>query len=126
MATVRIQPSNPHDFNSEELADLMNEVHSRVDGVDIDIQEKVERGYGVTLYEVIQVIADVRGAGGDLVLIAVAEWLRRRWKRDKDAGRNPRPRAAELLDLEGNKLKSVEIDEPDGEPKNIDPTLDEG
>lgn len=121
MTEFKIQPGNPHDFKPEELANLISEVRSQVTGIDVIAQEKVEQGYGVTLYEVIQVVADVRGAGGDLVLGAIAMWLRNRWKRDKDAGRRPRPRSVVLLDAEGNKLKSIDIDEPDGELREIGP-----
>lgn len=116
MTTFCIQPGNPYDFNSDELEDLLNEVRSQAVGADVVLQKKTEHGYGVTLYEVIQVVADVRGAGGDLVIGYVVAWMTKRWKRDKDAGRRPRPRSVVLLDLEGNVLRTIEIDEPNGEP----------
>lgn len=117
MAEYTLLPGNPYDFTSDELKDLEREVRSQAPGVDVALGEKVERGYGVTLYEVIQVVADVRGAGGDLVLVAVVAWLRKRWRRDQAAGRRPRPRSVVLLDSDGKKLRSIDIDEPEGEPR---------
>ncbi len=119
MVNYLLQPGNPHDFTRDELEDLELLVRTRVPGTDVRLQDKDEQGYGVTLYEVIQVVADVRGAGGDIVLGAVAMWLRQRWKRDKAAGRRPRPRSVVLLDSNGEKLGAIDIDEPDGEPREV-------
>lgn len=115
MSSILVKPGNPHDFSSEELDDLRQHLAREAPEADVVVESRDERGYGVTLYEVVQVIADVRGAGGDYVIAAVILWMRRRWKRDKEQGKRPRPRSIIILDPEGNRLRSYDIDEPEGE-----------
>lgn len=115
MSSIIVKPGNPHDFSGEELDDLRRHLAQKVPDADVVVESRDERGYGVTLYEVVQVVADIRGAGGDYVIAAVVLWMRRRWKRDKQQGRAPRPRSVIILDSEGNKIRSYDIDEPDGE-----------
>lgn len=115
MSSTTVKPGNPYDFSAEELDDLRQHLAREAPGADVVVESRDERGYGVTLYEVVQVVADVRGAGGDYVIAAVILWMRRRWKRDKQQGMAPRPRSIIVVDSEGNKLRSYDIDEPDGE-----------
>lgn len=122
MQEIRIRPGNPNDFSEEDLSDLLNSVDD-LDGAKVRCEERDERGYGVTFYEVIQVVADIRGAGGDLIVGAllhrIAIWLERRWQSDHDERPDvpTRPRSIVLLDGEGNKIRIINIDEPDGEPR---------
>ncbi len=120
MTAIRVVPGNPHDFSPAELDDLRQHLREQAPGSDVVVEAPEEHGYGVTLYEVIQVIADFRGAGGDYVIAAVVYWLQRRWRRDKKRNDNPRPRSIIVLDAEGNKLRTINIDEPDGEPRDDD------
>ncbi len=122
MQEFRIQPGNPNDFTEEELGDLLKSVDD-LNGAKVRLGKRDERGYGVTFYEVIQVVADIRAAGGDVVLGAllhcIVTWLKRRWQCDRDehSGAPPRPRSIVLLDSKGNKIRTINIDEPDGEPQ---------
>ncbi len=97
-------------------------MRQEVPNAHVTVQRREELGYGVTLYEVIQVIADVRGAGGDLLVGALAQplikWMRERWQQDRDKhpDSKPRPRSIVFFDADRNKFRSITIDLPDGEP----------
>ncbi|TLM83480.1 hypothetical protein [Pseudarthrobacter sp. NamE5] len=117
MADFTLRPGNPYDFSTEELEELKLFISSQVPNADFDVVSEAEHGYGVTLYEVIQVIADVRGAGGDLLIGALVMWLQNRWKQERTSGRRPRPRSIVIFDEDGKKLRTIDIDEPDGDPQ---------
>lgn len=122
MATIRLEPGNPHDFTQRELEDLACEIQER-ESVEVEVRLRPERGYGVTFSEVLDVVmttaetaADVGGAYAFFDL--VVEWAKARWKRDRDEhdDAEPRPRAVTLYDAKGNPIRAVVIEAPDGEP----------
>jgi hypothetical protein len=117
MQSTIIRPENPHDFSEEDVDDLKRHLAVEAAEADFVVDLGEERGYGVNLYEVVQVVADVRGAGGDYVIAGLLLWMRKRWKRDKDRSGQPRPRSVIVLDEDGKVVRSYDIDEPDGEPR---------
>jgi hypothetical protein len=127
MPEILIRPANPFDFEPEELDELANQLRESDPSLDIRIDTQRERGYGVTPYEVIQLIATT----GDAVVVLAAganavnrsiKWARERWQKDKTShsGQSPRPRVVEVLDENGHVLTKITIDLPDGDPRQED------
>jgi hypothetical protein len=127
MTEIVIRPANPFDFELEELEELANQLREDEPSLDIRIDAHRERGYGVTPYEVIQLIATT----GDAVVVLAAgakalnrsvRWARERWQKDKDShpSQSPRSRIIEVLDEDGHVRTKVTIDLPDGDPKQED------
>ncbi len=120
---VTISPGNPHDFSEGELEKLAQEIQQQTDDVTATVSIPLERGYGVTLHEVINLTVEV---GKDIVALRVAYavlqsivlWARKRWQQDRQnrPDSKPRPRTITLWDGTGKAVKSVEINLPDGEP----------
>src|ERR1700738_2655207 len=127
MAEILIRPANPFDFEPEELEELANQLREDDSSLDVRIDAQRERGYGVTPYEVIQIIATtgdaalVLGAGAKVVLRSI-KWARERWQKEKDthSSQPPRPRVIEVLDEDGHVLTKITIDLPDGDPRQED------
>jgi hypothetical protein len=127
MTEILIRSANPFDFEPEELEELANRLRELDPSLDIRIDVQRERGYGVTPYEVIQLIATTGDAA--MVLAAGAKavnrsvkWARERWQKDKDShpSESPRPRVIEVLDEDGHVLTKITIDVPDGDPRQED------
>lgn len=127
MTEILIRPANPFDFEPEELEELANRLREAEPSLDIRVDVQTERGYGVTPYEVIQIIATTGNAAvilaaGAKTLNRTIKWTRDRWQKDKDnhPGESPRPRVIEVIDQDGHVLTSIKIDIPDGDPKEDD------
>jgi hypothetical protein len=127
MTEILIRPANPFDFEPEELEELANQLREDEPSLDIRIDAQRERGYGVTPYEVIQLIATTGDAAVVLAAVAKAlnrsiKWARERWQKDKDShpSQSPRPRVIEVLDGDGHMLTKITIDLPDGDPRQED------
>ncbi len=117
-STLLLEPGNPFDFTDQELEELIAAVRNDVPDLKVDVAVREEVGYGVTLIEVLHVFVEHKeeisltaGAVG-----AVIRWMKRRWERDKG-----RQRAVLIWGPRGEPLKSVKIDDPDGEPVEEDP-----
>jgi hypothetical protein len=127
MTEILIRSANPFDFEPEELEGLANLLREHEPSLDIRVDSQHERGYGVTPYEVIQLIATTGDAAVVLAAGARAvnrsiKWARERWLKDKDShpGESPRPRVIEVLDGDGHVLTKITIDVPDGDPRQED------
>jgi hypothetical protein len=122
--TVVIKPANPFDFENAELDELAEHLRQADSSFNIEISAQPERGYGVTPYEVIELVATIGGAITALestagILSTTVKWARERWQRDRDKHRPepPRPRVVKLIyGPDGRILKEVLIDLPDGDP----------
>lgn len=118
-----IEPGNPYDFTADELEELRQVIVSADPGADVQIAVRPERGYGVTLQEVLYVWDVATDVVGDLALLgtpvaAAVAWLRRRAKKERDAGMvPPRTRVAVLLGPDGKPLSRVIVEDPDNEPR---------
>jgi hypothetical protein len=118
-----IRPGNPYDFEDGGLQTLADEIRAADTDIVIDIDPRSERGYGVTPWEVVEIVATIGGAAEAVrltaksVSVAVA-WMRRRWQKDcgEHAGQPPRPRSVLLLLPDRTLLRKISIDLPDGEP----------
>jgi hypothetical protein len=118
-----LEPGNPYDFSQEELGALAAEITERIPAADISVKFRNERGYGVSLVEVIRVWTDIADAvkaaaeAGAVIALAVG-WMRSRWRKDRDdhPDEPPRPRSVMLYGPGGEVLRSVRIDAPDGAP----------
>ena len=114
----------------EELHDLVSSVEGEVDAdVAVSTYLRREDGYGVTLYEVIaiwdlaaQVVGNTAIIGGPFY--AAARWAQKRWLKDKEERPNerPAPRSVSLYGPDGTEIRSVVIDEPDGEIQDQPPS----
>jgi hypothetical protein len=127
---LTIEPGNPHDFRVEELEALAEIVRSTHPGTEVHIVERPERGYGVTLYEVLKLVADfgkdaVEVAEAIVVLKTVVGWATARWNQDKHAHGTARPRSITLYDGDNKPVTSVTIDEPHGVPQFEDKEAEE-
>lgn len=127
MPRLILEPGNPHDLDRATLDDLAAELRGVSPEYAVDVFVGEERGYGVTLSEVLRIYMEAGDVAGNTAALlapffAAAEWARRRWHRDlKDApDQNPRPRAVTLYGPDGEALRSVKIDLPDGEIEDDD------
>lgn len=125
-----IEPGNPFEYSEEELHDLVTSVESEVaDDVIVSTYLRREDGYGVTLYEVIavwdlaaQVVGNTAIIGGPFY--AAARWAQKRWHNDKkeNPDERPAPRSVSLYGPDGTEIRSVIIDEPDGDIQDQPPS----
>ncbi|MER7839183.1 hypothetical protein ABTY98_25745 [Streptomyces sp. NPDC096040] len=128
MASFYIVTPNPYDFSGDELDEVVKVVKSADPSLDLEAGAQYERGYGVDTYEVLDVIATTGGAAAAVnqvrvALTALTKWTRARWTRDRDEhpDENPRPRMIRVLyGPTGEVLLRVAIDEPEGEPEEVD------
>jgi hypothetical protein len=124
MREVLIRPANPYDYTAEELEELAGLIRDADPDLVVSIDGRSERGYGVTPWEVVEVVATVGGAAGALQMTAqgfraAVAWARRRWVKDRSdhPTEPPRPRSVRLLyGPDGSVLSQISIDLPDGEP----------
>jgi hypothetical protein len=128
MNELVITPGNPHDFAGDELDSLAETLRGSAPSFNVRVIAKPERGYGVTPYEVITIIATVGGAGAAIkesiqAARAAARWARERWQRDRNEHpiERPRPRMVVLYGPDGRVLAEVLIDLPEGEPTETPP-----
>lgn len=127
MADVYLVSPNPYDFSADELEEVADIVRAAEPDLEIEAGAHPERGYGVSTYEVIDIVSTVGGAGSVVVSVttglnAVIKWARARWTRDREEhpDENPRPRLVRVLyGPTGEVLLRVAIDEPDGEPEEV-------
>lgn len=124
MTQIRIRPANPYDFSQNELDTLAEEIRQEDPTLEVEISALPERGYGVTPMEIITIIATAGGAAAALretakATVAAVRWMRRRWQKDKqECDGTPRRRVIRILyGPNGEQLKSIAIDEPDGTPQ---------
>ncbi len=119
MPDIIVRSSNPYDLSVEELETLAEALRASDQDLDVEVQVLPERGYGVTPYEVIEIVSTVGGAAGAVQLVASAvAWAQRRWKRQKaeHPERAPRPKAVKYIYAgDGQVLRSVTIDGTTGE-----------
>lgn len=122
--TLTIRPGNPNDFSTDELQELHERI-SRAASVPVSVEPNPQRGYGVTLWEVMDIVSTVGGAAAAVEMAlrgfaAVVKWMQERWRREKqnNPNRRIRPKCVTLYDGEGKILRTVLIDEPDGEPQD--------
>ena len=118
-----LEPGNPYDFSQSELEGLRAEIEAQFDDARVELARRPERGYGVTLHEVLAVwdlatdiVGDVTTVAGPIGLIV--SWMRRRSRKERDEhpDSQPRPRTIEILGPDGRVLKTVVIEDPDAEP----------
>jgi hypothetical protein len=112
-------------FTEIELEQLLTELRAADPGVTVTLDPRSERGYGVSPWEVIEIVATAGGAAAAVQLSvtsvrAAVAWARKRWTKDKEAHPHlpPRPRSIRVIyGPDGSVLKVVSIDLPEGEPQ---------
>jgi hypothetical protein len=131
MVEIHITPTNPFDFSSEELEGLAESLRSEDSAALIHVRTRPEHGYGVSPYEVVELVATAGGAAAAVdqtvaIFRRAVNWTRERWQRERSEkpDESPRPRTVRLVyGPDGDVLKSVTIDLPDGEPQeDLNPT----
>lgn len=118
-----LEPANPFDFSEDEIEELVAEVVRDDPAARVQVAFREERGYGVTLGEVVHIYLEVAGGVGTAwgsfqTVRSVTRFLRGRWRRDRDENleEHPRPRVVAIYDKAGKPLGSISIDSPGGEP----------
>lgn len=119
---ILLDPANPHDFEAEDFADLVEDITADFPGVEVKPVERDEVGYGGPFVEVLHIWIDVADTvGAASVMAAVAQKVgrfmerRRAAKPDPQADLGPdRPRVANIYDGRGNLLKRVTVTGPGG------------
>jgi hypothetical protein len=119
---VTLEPANPYDYNREELQHLGAELSRQNHEIEVTINLRPERGYGVTYIEVLNITASSLGILSALLAIVVP-WARDRWRKDRadHPGQDPRPRVLRLYGPDGRVAKLILIDGPDGEAQEEEP-----
>ncbi len=119
-----LEPGNPHDLGRADLEELATLIREADPSQNPEIHVGEEVGYGVTLAEVLRIYMEIGEIAGDTASVLAPFWLavkwaKGRWQRDKDThpGEKPRPRYVTLFDARSDKLKSIKIDEPNGDPE---------
>ena len=91
--------------------------------VAVEVVMPEERGYGVTLHEVLRIWTEVKESENAIFQTVVGvklavEWMRKRWQKDSDdhPGQRPRPRSVLIYGPNGEPLERVQIDLPAGQP----------
>jgi hypothetical protein len=119
---IVVEPGNPYDFTRDALDALRREIELTDGSLEVVLDVREERGYGVTLHEVIRLVwegtEDISTAGGAVSAFAIAVKLAKaRWWKAKNEhpAQSPRPRSVTLYDARGNPVKAIVIDEPNGE-----------
>ncbi len=124
MADITVRSRNPYDFTELELEELATTLRGVQAELSVEPQKHEERGYGVTPYEVIEIVSTVGGAAGAMQLVqATIVWLQQRWGRQKSEHheRNPRPKVVKYIyGPDGRVLRSVTIDASTGEATDDD------
>ncbi len=124
MTDIIVRSKNPYDFSDSELEELAATLRAAQDGLDVEWEKHTERGYGVTPYEVIEVVSTVGGAVGVVQMFAVTvAWMQERWRRQKaeHPERAPRPKVVKhIYGPDGRVLRSVTIDGATGEVSDDD------
>ena len=126
---ILIRPGNPYDFTNSELESLAEELRAADPTLDITVEARSERGYGVSPWEVVELIATAGGATEAVrqsarAVSATVSWARRRWNKDRDdhPGEPPRPRSVRLrFGPDRSIARDISIDLPHGEPEEKTP-----
>jgi hypothetical protein len=111
----KIVPGNPLDYERDDLVHLVESLSDVQDAEVSLVDVEGDAAYGVTFYEVIQVVSNVRGAGGDValgyIIARIVKWQRdrRRREREQEPGVAPRPRSIVVLDEDGNKITEYNL-----------------
>ncbi|CAO5172135.1 conserved hypothetical protein [Frankia sp. AiPs1] len=132
-----IQPGNPYDFTNGDLQDLVKLIQKTIPDLSVEIDRKPERGYGVTLIEVLNIwlqVADGATATvGTIGLVgAIKQWIQaRRMQAERDHPESqPRPVSVTVHGADGAILCTLTIEGSDGnvrvEPGSNDPDSDPG
>jgi hypothetical protein len=119
-----LEPGNPDDFSQDELEELRIEIEREFEGARVEVTLRPERGYGVTLEEVLVVWDVATDLVGDVTTVAgpigfIIGWMRRRSRRERDEhpDSRPRPRTIQIYGPDGKALKRVVIEDPEAEPR---------
>jgi hypothetical protein len=132
MADFLIRGANPYDLSMEDLEALAQELRENAE-VDVTAEEPREFGYGVTLEQVLHIVQQVEDlaidTAGVLTVMNIAiQWARRRWRSEamERGEKNARPRRIILFGPDGQAIRNVLIDQPNGDAQEIDPEGQEG
>jgi hypothetical protein len=123
MTQVILVPLNPLDIRPEDLEPLAEDI--RRDDLTVDVRVREQRGYGVTYWEVLEIIIyreilvrtyDIAldkavTAAIDKIIKKVKVWYKRRRKQKN----NKRPLSLTLREEEGGELRHVEMLAPEDE-----------
>ena len=123
---VLIDPANPNDFTVAELDELGRMIDASADRVQAVPVFREEEGAGGGLWEALLLWFEVSGGLVSTAVIGKAiytalGWLEERWKTDRAANPNPRPRSLTVYDQEDRVIRLVTIDLPTGDLVDEDP-----
>jgi hypothetical protein len=144
MPKIILEPRNPLDVRPEDLEDLAEAVRNIDPSYEVEILPKevdgLEPRFGVTFWEVIQIISYTADAAAVAALAkAAVDWARHRFKKQeaeqtrrheerlaeyKRRGPKPkvhithRPKYVEIYGPDGKVVKAVLIERPESEPED--------
>lgn len=122
MTQVFLVPRNPLDLRPEKLEPLIDQIKELENGLTVSIRTVPQRGYGVTWWEVLEIVIIYVGAKGldaavghpiQLLLDKITEKVRDWYQRRRAEEGNTRPLSLTFRDEEGRALRSVEMQESD-------------
>ncbi len=121
-----IVPRNPYDTTPESLTPMI-EALGEEDGATVAVRNRPERGYGVTLIEVVVIYIGLRVLDGvtDRIIersLDKAESACTRWWAKRRLERKNRPANLLICDEDGNILRSLEYRPEEDAPVHNDPT----
>jgi hypothetical protein len=117
MADVVLRPGNDRDFETSDLEALAGAVRDDT-GLDVEVASREQRGYAVTWWEVVDfLLTDGAGHAIDAIIGVAVAWARKRLRAAKEKTDRPRPVAVRIYGPDGELLKTVEVTDPDADPK---------
>jgi hypothetical protein len=118
MTKILIEPQNPLDLRPEALADLVDAVRDIDSAFEIQFAAHEQRGYGVTLWEVlfIWIGGKVAETTIDSITNSAIDWAKRRFN---VPNKGHRPKSITILGPDGRAVRRIKLD-----PKTREPDLD--
>lgn len=115
---ILVRTGNPLVLPPEELEDLADAIRQLDTSYDVQTDIIEQKGYGVTWWEVINVILPwdviISGATG-AVITEFIHWARERFKKEQGT---KRPKYVGILGPDGKVIRSVVLEGPDAEPED--------
>ncbi len=141
MQQILLQPGNVEDLRPEDLRDLADEISKLDQGYDVQFTYNDQVGHRVNVWEVLTIWLPIASDGVTVavplaatiaaVVKLVINWANKRFKEeekeqieesiengDEDLVIQYRPKSVDIVDANGNVLKSIVIHNPNQEPED--------
>jgi hypothetical protein len=119
---IVLQPGSLSDFDLDELRDLVGRIQSAGVGDDLSIGIAEERGHGVLPEQILHVVLPMlEGYAAGKIIDAIIGWGRQVWRDSREASRasgdEPAAVVVDIIGQDGEVLRRVKMDLPEGEPQ---------